>query len=111
MINITYQAKNSNLDTLSGLTAGDGYFIVGDGTNWDVESGAAARASLELGTLATESSINNDNWVGKDLSIANGGTGASDATQAREHLDVYSKTEIDTMIGNIDAILDSILGV
>lgn len=54
----TYQPLDSDLTTIAGLAKTDGNFIVGDGTNWVTESGATVRASLGLGTMATETASN-----------------------------------------------------
>jgi len=50
VIGTDVQAWDADLDTLSGLAKTDGNFIVGNGTNWIVESGNTARTSLGLGT-------------------------------------------------------------
>lgn len=62
----------------------------------EVEDFAASISSLlNLGYLAFQDTVNNDDWLGVDLAITNGGTGASDAGNARTNLDVYSKSEGD----------------
>jgi len=106
-IGSTVQAYDAGLADIAGLAVTDGNFIVGDGANWVAESGATVRTSLGLGSLATLSTISNDNWSGTDLAVANGGTGASDAATARTNLGLA----IGTNVQAYDADLTTIAGL
>ena len=78
-VGVDVQAYDADLTTLGGLAKTDGNFIVGDGTNWVVESGATARTSLGLGSLATLNSVGasqiDANAVGaSELNVTGNGT-------------------------------------
>lgn len=89
--NPTYWYDALLLTDIAALTPSDGAFIVGDGSTWVTESGATARTSLGLGTIATQNASNVAITGGSitgitDLAVADGGTGASTASAARTNL-------------------------
>jgi len=91
VIGTDVQAYDPQLADVAGLTPTDGNFIVGDGTNFVTESGSTARTSLGLGTIATQNAssvtITGGSVTGiTDLAVADGGTGASTAANARVNL-------------------------
>ena len=73
------QAYDAGLADLAGLAVTDGNIIVGDGVNWVVESGATARTSLGLGTMAVETATDYlalaAGTMTGELTIADGATG------------------------------------
>jgi hypothetical protein len=81
------QPLDAELTAIAALAVTDSNFIVGNGTTWVAESGATARTSLGLGSIATQASsavaITGGTITGiTDLAIADGGTGASTASAA-----------------------------
>ncbi|KAJ3082274.1 hypothetical protein HK102_001814 [Quaeritorhiza haematococci] len=85
------QPWNANLTDVSGLSVAYGNFIVGNGSGFVTMSTATARTALGLGTLATANTIDNQDWDGEVLSVANGGTGNTGSFQDRGLL-VYDQT-------------------
>ena len=75
-IGVNVSAWSSTLDNLAQLSFAAGNFIVGVGNSFQTASGAAARTALGLGALAVMNTVDNDVWLGKALSVYNGGTGS-----------------------------------
>lgn len=78
-------------------------------TLFDDADAAEFRASLGLGALAVKDTVNNADWSGADLEIANGGTGASSAAAAKANLGLDNVDNVQQQ--PIDADLTAIAGL
>lgn len=96
----TLEAVSSTEAALaSSLTPTDGGFVVGDGSEFTVETGATARSSLGLSAMATMDPANVAITGGSiagitDLAVTDGGTGASSAPDARTNLGLVIGTDV-----------------
>ncbi len=97
------QAWDTQLDDIAALTPMNSNFIVGDGANWVVESGATARASLGLDTSdAVEfAAITGTTGTFSGLITANGGVtlGAGDDLIGSPTSDITINTTAFTVAG------------
>ena len=92
-IGTTVQAYDADLAVFSGLASTDSNFIVGTGSSWTVETGATARASLGLGSIATHS-------LSSVLSMAAGAT--KKTLKIGEDVQAYD-AELDALAGTTSA--------
>jgi hypothetical protein len=106
-IGSTVQGYDADLAAIGALAKTDGNVIVGNGSTWVAESGATARTSLGLGSLATASSIDNGDWSGTALSVANGGTGVSSLTDGGVLIGSNTGAVSVTAVGTAGQVLTS----
>lgn len=117
-IGTNVQAYDSDLTALSAITIAADQLAYGTGAaTWGVTAftafarsllddvdAAAVRTTLGLGALALKSNVNDADWSGTDLAIANGGTGASTAAAARTALGVAVGTDVQAFDADLTAI-------
>ena len=108
-IGTNVQAYDAQLTDIAALSVTDGNFIVANGTTFVAESGATARTSLGLGTIATQAansvSITGGTITGiTDLAVADGGTGASTAAGAKTNLGFLTRYATDIGDGTATSI-------
>lgn len=79
---------STKLTDIAALAVTADNFLVANGSTWTVETPSQVRTTLGLGSLATKSTVNNDDWNGSALALVNGGTGSTSASGAASAIGV-----------------------
>jgi hypothetical protein len=87
-----YQALDADLTAIAGLSSSDGNFIVGSASGWVAESGATARTSLGLGTMAVAATGDYSVVAGSSSIVTTGALNSGSITSGFGNINIGSST-------------------
>ena len=87
-----YQALDADLTAIAGLSNSDGNFIVGSASGWVAESGATARTSLGLGTMAVAATGDYSVVAGSSSIVTTGALDSGSITSGFGNINIGSST-------------------
>jgi len=87
-----YQPLDADLTAIAGLSNSDGNFIVGSASGWVAESGATARTSLGLGTMAVAATSDYSVVAGSSSIVTTGALNSGSITSGFGNINIGSST-------------------